>query len=85
MFIRCHNQLWVGVAGPLLSSGGLRGWSSLIQPWSTLKQKGQIWGRECILLDAEIRGKSEAQLPSQASRRTKALAWGETDEIQSDR
>ena len=71
-----------------MSNGELRGWSSLIpwrEPWSTLKQKGQIWGRECILLDAEIRGKSEAQLASQDSMRTKALAWGETDEIQSDR
>ena len=73
------------MAGPLLSNGGLRGWSSLIQLWSTLKQKGQIWGRACILLDAEIRGKSEAQLASQDSTRTKALAWGETDEIQSDK
>ena len=25
VFIRCDNQLWVGVAGPLLSSGGAAG------------------------------------------------------------
>lgn len=53
----------------------------------TFKEEGQVWGQNFILLDAEIRERSESQLASQAFSKNQGPldVLGGTDEIQRDR